>query len=67
MPVAEPVSQPAAPSSTAVVLNDGFDTAALSAGDRLTCTAIASVVLSADEATKPLVRRTTRAEPGASR
>src|SRR5918997_3678144 len=40
------------------LLNDAFDTAPLSAGDWLTGTAIASVVLWAEEATKLLVRRT---------
>lgn len=67
MPVAEPVSRPAAPSGTAFVLDDAFNTAPLSAGDRLTCPAIASVVLWPDEATNLHVGRITQSGPRASR
>ena len=51
----------------APILNDAFDTAPLSVGGWLACTAIASVVLWADEAKKLLVRCTARRDPGASR
>jgi potassium/sodium efflux P-type ATPase len=50
------------------VLNDAFDTTPLSAGDWLLCTALASLVLWADEAKKLLERllaRRSRAEPPA--
>jgi magnesium-transporting ATPase (P-type) len=50
------------------VLNDAFDTTPLSAGDWLLCTALASLVLWADEAKKILERllaRRSRAEPAA--
>ena len=38
------------------ILNDAFDTTPLSAGHWLLCTALASIVLWADEAKKPLER-----------
>jgi potassium/sodium efflux P-type ATPase len=45
------------------LLNDAFDTTPLGIGDWLTCIALASLVLWADEAKKALGRRGTRKDP----